>query len=249
MNKLKHLALPALLAGTALASPASATLMISANINGTTFTCSDQQVSCDTNPVLGQLAIADQTIGGVQFLGSAQTQVIGTTNSLNTSSFQVINGNLVAVPLTIAISGTGYVGPVATFSASSSGTFQSAIGSTANFTYFADTANTQGADFPTDLPGTNLVPGGDTKNVTLATDGFGFNHSGAFIDNDLYSMSLGTTATLTAGGSLVGRSQAIVTQQVPVPEPGSLLILGGSLIGFAGLVGWRRRKTGGTAAA
>jgi hypothetical protein len=229
------------LTAAALATPAHAVLQISADINGTTFSCFDQEASCDTNAAVGQLAIADQTIAGVQFLGSAQTQVVGPTNSLNTSSFQVINNNAGTVQLQLAVSGTSFQGPVADFSASSSGTFQSAIGSSANFTYFADNANGQGADNPNDFPGTNLVPGGDTKNVTLATDGFGFNHTGTFADPDLYSMSLGTSVFLTAGGSLVGRSQAIVTEQVPVAEPASLAIMGAGLVGL-GLVS-RRKKT------
>lgn len=217
-------------------TPAFATLQLSSNINGTVFNCVDN-AACDTNPAVGILSIADQTIAGVQVLGSAQTQTIGPLNSLNTASFQIINTNAVSVPITVAISGTDFVGPVSAFSAAGSGTFQSAIGSSATLTFYGDTANAQGADDPTDLPGTQLAT--LTANAVGQTDSFNQTFNGAFVDADLYSMSLGTTGTLVAGGSLVGRAQTIVTAQ-EIPEPGSLLLLGTGLLGFGWL--YRRRN-------
>ncbi len=228
-----------LLAATAVlalsASPAWATLQISALINGVQFDCADQQ-GCDTNLAVGQLAIADQTIGGVQFLGSSQTQISGTTNSLNTSSFQVINNNAVGVNIQLAISGTDFVGPTAAYFASGSGTFQSAIGSSATLTFYGDATNTQGADNPTDLPGIQLAS--FTEGAAIPADSFSQDFTGPFATTGLFSMSLGTTGFLTAGGSLVGRSQAILADQVNVPEPATLGILG---IGLLGLVAARRR--------
>ena len=232
----------ALLAGAAAfalcaAAPAEARLMISADINGTTITCADQ-AACDTNPAVGTLTIADQTIAGVEFLGSAQTQTIGPPlNALNTTSFQIVNTNASAIAFQVAVSGTNFTGPVTTTSESGSGTFQSAIGSTIDLAFFADNANTQGAATPTDLPGTKLADSG-TIMAALATDSFNFNTATAFADPDLFSMALGTSGMLTSGGSLVGRSQAIVAEIVPIPEPAGLWVFG---LGVLAVIVWHSR--------
>ena len=162
---MKKFITPILTAGGLLAlasSPSHAVLQIAANINGVVITCADQ-AACDTNPTLGQLAIADQTVGGILILGSTQTQTIatgpGTFNTLTTNTAQIINplGGVGTVPITVAVGGTNFAGPVQTYTASGGGTFNNAIGSTFQISFYADTANTQGADTPTDTPGTQLT--------------------------------------------------------------------------------------------
>jgi hypothetical protein len=235
----------ALVVGGLLASSsAQAVLQFSAEVNGVSFGCVDQNVACDTNPAVGVLQTGASAFGGVSFLGSSQTQTTGADNTLNTTSFQIVNNNATAVDIQFAVGGTDFTGPVTGLNQSGSGTFQNAIGSTIEMSFYADTANGQGGETPTDFPGALQADSG-TITATLLTDSFNFDSAGAFNDADLYSMTLGTSGTLTPGGSLVGRSQAQVAVNA-VPEPASLLMLGGSLIAMGAF--WRRRRAPGRTA-
>ncbi len=209
-----------------LASPASAALLIAGDIGGTTFTCADQQAACDTNPLVGTLALGNQTINGVQVNGSIQTSTKGGVNILDTSSLSLINVSGANRTIAFTVGDTDFVGPVDNWAVSGSGTWQNAIGSSITMRWYNDPTNTQGAESTGDTPGQLLHSFTDT--VTLVADAFSTVASGAAADPNLFSMTETAFGTLVAGGSLVNRGQTEI--KVAVIEPGSLALLGSALL-------------------
>jgi hypothetical protein len=220
-----------------LAPSANATLAFWANIGGTIISCTDG-AACDTNLAPNQLAIADQTVNGVSIQGNSVNAAFAPPqNSLNTSSFQITNNNTSSIAVTVIVSDTSYTAPIASFSASGGGTFQNAVGSTATLGFWIDKLNGQGA-LGGATPGTNVV-NSPLESATFNPQTFAFN-SGTlpFSATAPFSMTEEITGTLIAGGILVGRTQAIVNE-VTVPEPATLALLGAGLISL-GMI--RRRK-------
>jgi len=105
---------------------------------------------------------------------------------LNTSSLSLINTTAVPVNFIVNIGDTDFAAaPVTSFATSGSGVWETANGSTITLKWFNDPNNAQGADTPTDTPGTLI----DTFTSTAvgAADSFSHNNTGPASDPGPFS--------------------------------------------------------------
>ena len=233
----------ALLAGAALcalSAPASARLQIALNSGTDTFTCFDGQLGCDQSGGANNLLLVNAIVNGLLVQIALTQSIHGDINELQLSSSSIVNEAGVPATLKLLASDTNFAGPVKAINNSGSLTFNQNIGAPdSTLSFWADKANTQGAD-PTNTPGTLLesVAG----HAVTDPDSFAGSLIAPFASLGLYSMTEGASLTIRGLGSITGFNQSMESVNAPIPETSTWAMIG---LGFAAL-GWaasRRNKT------
>jgi hypothetical protein len=224
---MKNLLLAGALALAFGAAPAHARLQLSIGSGASTFTCFDGELSCDLSGGANNLLTVDTLVGGAFVQLTLTQSTFGRVNSLQLSSSNIEDTLGVPITVTLLASDTGFTAPVRFINNSGSLTFNANVGApNSTLSFFADTANTQGAN-PTNTPGVLLTS--VMGHAVTDPDSFSGSLVTPFDASAPFSMTEGAALVLRGGGSVTGFNQAMETG---VPEPSTWAML---VVGFIGL--------------
>ena len=214
-----------LLASTAI--PAAATLQITVNANGSSFTCSDGQLGCDLSGGANNLLVVDTNVGGsfVQLILATSTFGAG-KDELQLSSSAILNNSGAPTTINIAASDNNFTPPVNSINESASLTFNNAVGSgPSSLAFLASQANAK-------FVGQSLF----TTSGTPASDPDSFDgtHTSVFDSIVPFSMTEAASLNLTTGASVTGFNLAMETGAIPEPSTWAMLALGFGGLAFLG---------------
>ena len=148
--------------------------------------------------------------------------LVGKTNELQLSSSDI--ENLSGAPATVILlaSATDFQNPTTFVNSSGSLTFNANLGaSNSTLRFWADAANTQGAD-PFNTPGILLETA--SGHALTDPDSFEGTLSDAFDTSAPFSMTEGAALALIAGGSITGFNQSMETG-VPEPSTWAMMVI------------------------
>ena len=217
----------------AFATPAAATLQLTITANGSTFTCSDGELSCDLSGATNNLLVVDANVGGafVQATLAQSTFAPSDKNELQLSSASIVNDSGAPIVIGIAASDSGFAPPVEFINESASLTFNNAVGSgPSSLAFLASPSNVK-------FVGQTLFTTSGAP--TTDPDSFSGTHTSAFDSSTPFSMTEAASLHLATGADITGFNQAMETG-VPEPSTWAMLIAG---FGLIGLIGWKRRTS------
>jgi hypothetical protein len=246
MNALSRLLFAGFLIGGAaadFAAPAHATLQFTVGVadSTATFTCVDNDTTCDSNPTQGIITLSSFSLDGIVVTDvvaqSSGNQDFPGAPALSYSIGSIFNGSDPALRATFALSDTGFRAPAKRFHTSANVAWTNASDSTVDLFAYLDPNNAQGGNTPTDAPGDQIGAFPFAASAGDQTQ----SASGVLSLSASYSLSDQGTLFLEPGATVSGGQSTTVSAVVPEPSTWATMLIGFAGLGFAGYGRLRRR--------